>query len=252
MNRRTVRYTARRAFTLVEMLTASVLALFIAGLVLGAFRATATLWRRSEQRSDTAREARTAIDRMERDLAMVVPAFGGVAPLRLSHLPGTPPGERVYDALYALASLPDAGAGAISAIGYRCRWDAAARCYVLVRLFRDAEATLTALETAPETVFDDPSGAGEEPLARYVWDFEVRPCVKGEPASAFPNRAYPGALPAWVEIRFKVAGPLAVEKLASLPVTRETWENPDDPLFRRVIAPYQQTYVTRIRLPIGQ
>jgi len=244
----------QRAFTLVEMLTAGTISLLIVVLVLGAFRATATLWRESEQRLDTAREARAAIDQMERDLATLAPAFGGVAPLSLCHTPATPPEDRRQEALYALCTVsgPGGDAGAIVWVGYRCRWDARARCFGLVRLFRGGEPTLAALEAADPlgAAFDDP-GAEEEPLARYVWDFQVRPCEDGAAAPTFPGRTYPAAPPAWIEIRFKAIGPLAAEKLATLPITRETWEHPDDPLFLRFIAPYQQTYVTRIRLHTG-
>ncbi len=245
------------AFTLLELLAACTVTVVILAVALRLFGATVAIWRRSEQRTDTRREARAALDIMARDLGMTAaPSSPEDATLWLAHDPASLPEDRAAnEEVCALVTLPfgtGGPGGDLCAVGYRCVWDDAVRCYVLKRRFLDGGATLAALranaQSTPGTAPLFGSGAAvEEEVARYIWDLTLRPCAHGAPA-AYPEAACTGTLPGWIEIRFKALGPAGAQKLRSLSVTRATWKNPADPVYKVAIAPFQQQFVTRVPL----
>jgi type II secretory pathway pseudopilin PulG len=241
------RLRRNRAFTLIELLTACTIAVLVLTLALQIFSATTDLWQHSAQRSDTFREARAALDLMARDLRMTLPAEGAPM-LKIGY--ETPEEDRTYEEIYAITSLPDPGKPSLCGIGYRCVWDEDARCYVLKRSFREAGNILSAMEEASNdfTKLLSQTDAHEEEAARYIWDLTFRPCEEGAAAKIYPDRTYSNALPLWIEIRFKALGPTAAAKLGALPINRETWSKPADPLYAKHILPYQQQFSVRVRL----
>lgn len=255
----------RGGFTLLELAVATTLSLIVVGLILHLFSSVSTLWRYSEERIDTEREARAALDRIRRDLEHVVRlppiAPGDPSPevLRIGYTPSGTPESRSFEELQALVFLPNQGESDLCAVAYRCAWDEEARCYVLLRSLRGSNATLAALlappasAETPEEASDAPETTShEEPLARYIWDLTFRPILNGAPAPTYPDTAYSDPLPIAIEIRFNALGSLAIEKLKAFPITEETWRTPDDPLFTRLIAQHARAYVIRVPLHAGQ
>ncbi len=245
----------RAAFTLLELLAACSVTLLILTITLRVFSAATDLWRHSETRAETYREARAALDIMARDLRMTSPAPGAPM-LRLAYDPETSQEDRVNEEVYAMAALPNAGKGSLCAVGYRCVWNEETKCYVLKRLFRNSNDIFNGFKKAGGVDFSTLYSRAdaltnpdrEEEAARYIWDLTFRPCENGEVATAYPDKTYSEDLPLWIEIRFKALGPAAAAKLNTLPVTRETWTNPEDPLFKRLIHPFQQQFSMRVRL----
>ncbi len=223
----------------------------LAVLTTRAFHGATLVWERSTFRSEAYREGRAACEILWQDLGSLLPplAEGPALPLLvLDHPPDTPEADRANEALYAAVLAH--GTGEVGLVGYRVVWDAGAKVYALRRtLHRDGAAALASGSGSFASTYLAPAAAvEEETVAACVWDFTVRPETSGT-AGPFPATAYTADLPAWVEIRFKALGPAATRKLAGLPITRETWANPADPLFRRVILPHTETFF--IRVPLG-
>ncbi len=240
-----------RGFTLIELLVACCLTMMMVGLVLKAFSATATLWRRAEGRNDTFREARAALDIMARDLRMTaVAAQPGAPTLALDYNPATPEADRVNEEAYAITSQPNRGRSDLCTVGYYCVWDSLAHAYALRRCFKESDATFNGFKVPvaePWPIFSH-AGAAEEEVAGTVWDLTFRPCENGVVAGSYPRAVYSDTLPLWIEIRFKAMGASAAARLKSLPVTRETWQDPGGALYKTAILPFQQQFVVRVRL----
>ncbi|HWL54823.1 MAG TPA: hypothetical protein VNQ90_20440 [Chthoniobacteraceae bacterium] len=262
-------FHSRHGLTLLEILVATTISVVVIGLILQMFGSISTLWRRSEERIDTEREARAALDRIRRDLERVVrvPAIpsGDPSPeaLHLRAAPEDPSQPGAFEELEALVFLSNQGESDLCSVAYRCVWDTASRSYLLVRSLRDSNATLADLLDDSPTASDEEAGApaaaasaslapGEEPLARYVWNLTFRPVVDGIATTASTGAAYHDPLPSAIEIRFNALGSLAVEKLKDFPITEETWKTADDPLYLRLIAPHARAYLLRIPLRAGQ
>lgn len=255
--RRRLEKRCQCGFTLLELLAACTVTLVMISLVFRAFSSATFLWRHAEDQIDVFREARAAGNVMVRDLEMTAPAFDAGPPmLVIGYDPGTPPEDRVNEEVYAVSSLENMGKGDLCAVGYRCVWDSVAKSGTLLRLLRDSDATFAAFKNAAgavptfQTLYSRAAAPNvmEEEVARNVWDLTFRPCENGIPAAAYPDASYSDKLPEWIEIRFKTIGSRAAEKLQSLPVTRETWEKPGDPLFEKAIEPFLRSFVFRAKL----
>ncbi len=242
------------AFTLLELLVASVVTLIVVGLMLQLSSSSAAIWRRSEERTDTRREARAALERLQRDLETTA-RFTAAPTLRIGYDPVAPATDRVFEELYAIVSIPNAGKSDLCTVGYRAQWDAKAGCYVLLRGWRESNATHALL--VPATGNSTPAsplsrdGMVEEPLARYIWDLTFRPCVGTNAATAYPDTLYGPQLPAVIEIRFKALGAIGIERLGGHTLTPAIWSNPADPLYQSHIAPYAESWSLRVQLLAG-
>jgi type II secretory pathway pseudopilin PulG len=190
-----------RAFTLVELLIAAAITVVIVvmlGLMLGSLMTSAS---HASQRVDAFRDARAALQVMERDLSNLVPTQWDI---RTSPIPTPTPipitraaahfaldnvwqdPNDLYSAnngslnrqIFALIARKDAGSstsGDLCAVGYYCRWDT--NHYVLCRYFRDSATTIPAIQSfpgtyVPVTTLYTPSST-DEVLAAYVWNFNV-------------------------------------------------------------------------------
>jgi type II secretory pathway pseudopilin PulG len=196
-------------FTLVELLIATgvtVIIVVLLGTMLGSFLSTAS---RATQRIDAFREARAALQMMERDLSNLVRAqwnpdpFSNPAPLPCAASttsttsvtrpaayfaaapiwqdPNDPySGGNPNAQIFALISTKSAGsatAGDVCAVGYYCRWDG--NRYTLRRFFRDSAHTFSVLQSAASyalasDLYDlNAADARNDLLAAYVWNFKV-------------------------------------------------------------------------------
>lgn len=161
--------TGSRGFTLVEMIVALAVTSVLTVLMLRMFTDSSAIWKREDDRLDTFREARAALQLMARELATVNP-MPGVNPtlggteqfpvLALRYHPDTLEAEKTTPGnqqIYALASLPyqpkkDTKTGEIRdrgelrAIGYFCAWVQEKNCYVLRRQSADSDETFSRLQ----------------------------------------------------------------------------------------------------------
>jgi type II secretory pathway pseudopilin PulG len=269
-----------RAFTLVELLVTSVITLVIVGLVLQCFSLAQSSWRRNEQRIDTFRSARAALDVMARDLRAVAltptrvrqpgdaahtdaTALSGtsssVPSLVLDYALETPEADRFNEEAYALTLLPNSGKSSLCAVGYHSVWNDKAKVYSLRRLYRNSDATFgsfreAAFKSAGFPGFGDlysRKQAVSDELLGCAWDVSFRPSEGGEPAKLYPRKSYTTSLPSWVEIRFKAASPTAVQSLAAVNADRSLWRQPDSVLYKKHVFPHAQQFVLRVKLETG-
>jgi type II secretory pathway pseudopilin PulG len=248
-----------RAFTLVELLVAAgitVVIVVLLGSVLGSLLNTAA---RANQRIDAFREARAALQIIERDLSNLVrtqwnpdpfpsPAPSPCAASTISTNFVTRPAaylalENRYSdpaagnqQIYALVAVKAAGAvGDICAVGYYCRWEG--NRYTLRRFFRDSAHTFSVLQNAASYAADsdlydlNAPDARNDVLAAYVWGFKVAIYDAGgnlQPSTAYPcvcdqSATTPTLLPAAIEISFNAMSPQAARTLMSVSSSPADW-----------------------------
>ncbi len=263
--------SSRHGFTLVEMLVALAVTSLLTVLMLRMFTDSSTIWKQQEDRLDTFREARAALQLMARELASVNPAPELAADfpvLALQHHWETEEADKANGEVYALASVPNGGRGDWCAIGYFCGWDAKKSAYVLRRQFADSDDTFANLRTAlaagsPQagsmafrTLFARPGGShtateeATQDVASYIWDlqFAVPPLNPTATPAPYPQGASARALPEWVEIRFRALGLTAARKLEGQGLTRQMWFAKNNPTYQRLILPGEQQFISRVKL----
>src|SRR5437870_10336049 len=171
------------AFTLVELLIATgitVAMVLMLGWMLGSLMSTAS---HATQRVDAFRDARAALQVMERDLRNLV-RTQWTTPTQPQTLPTAYFAlDNIYTAdpvagnqqLYALVSAKTtASSGDVCAVGYYCRWDDQLHAYTLRRFFRQFSlADMQAWGSyAADSVLYVP-GASDAVLAAYVWNLKI-------------------------------------------------------------------------------
>jgi hypothetical protein len=105
-------------------------------------------------------------------------------------------------------------------------------------------------------LFARPQPVGdEEPIqdvAAFIWDLHFGvplPNPLGTtPPPPWPQGHFSRELPQWLEIRFKALGATAARKLEGQEISRETWFDPKASAYQRLILPYEQPFVTRVKL----
>src|SRR5436190_14827749 len=160
-------------FTLVELLIAAAITVVIVvmlGLMLGSLMSSAS---HASQRVDAFRDARAALQMMERDLSNLVRAQWNIQTSPVPTpvpVPVTRPAayfaldKRWQDAandpysdpangnanrqLFGLIATKSSAPGDMCAVGYYCRWDTQIRAYTLRRFFVDATATFNVFKSA--------------------------------------------------------------------------------------------------------
>jgi prepilin-type N-terminal cleavage/methylation domain-containing protein len=155
----------QRGFTLVELIVGLSVTSVLVVLMLGVFNDSSIVWQRNDEKLDTFREARAALQVMSRDLASVAPipktdatrdALGNLPAdvladfpvLALQPHPDGDPDDRVNEEIYALTSTPNLGTGNLCAVGYFCVWDSKKTAFALRRQFTNSDATFAYLARA--------------------------------------------------------------------------------------------------------
>jgi prepilin-type N-terminal cleavage/methylation domain-containing protein len=276
--------TRRAAFTLVEMMVALAVTGVLTVMMLRMFSDSSTIWKSEDDRLDTFREARAALQLMSRELATAIP-LPDAKPAGLDEFPvialrdmqsrSTPDlPANYYRKIYSLSSTPNSGQSDLCALGYFLEWepdiatdpaDTTAKvprsAFTLRRQMLESNATFALLKltlnaTAPvfgESAFSKlyrPTGTTTDTIASYVWDlqFALPPPVGGKTAPAPTNAYYGRELPQWIEIRFKALGANAARLLSGQTVGKELWSDPNDPKYVRLIMPHEQQFVSRVKL----
>ena len=190
--------SARAAFTLVELIVAMAATSVIVVLMLQLFSESSTLWQRNNDRLDTYREARAALQAMQRDFSALspIPMSGNTMTesedamvdfplLALQYHPASLEEDRQSgknQEFYGLVASRNSGKGATCAIGYFCQWDETHTAFALKRMVTESDTTYANLNeilkvnidpknpNAPRRPSKPPSAAFEQLYARIPVD----------------------------------------------------------------------------------
>ncbi len=274
--------TAQRGFTIVELLIAATITVLIVVLLGTMFGSLVSTTSRANQRTDSFRDARAALQMISRDLTNLVhpqwepdpfsvpaptvvpqPVTRPAAHLALKNIyqdPGT--GNQQ---VYALIAAKNGGNGDVCSVGYYCRWNDQGYGYSLRRFFRDSSTTYTTLfNTASfvsETVLYTPDALGTQPsamrddiLAQHVWNLKITAYdASGNVMNTYPyvcdsSAASSTQLPTALEISFLSMSPEAARTVISVKADSSVWMNTADPINQRLIRPNAHEFRTRIKL----
>lgn len=243
--------TCRCAFTLVELLVAISITVVIVVLLARVFTSAATQWQAADQRIDSFRDARAALQTIARDLSRADLTGGAdMLTLRDYDVSGT---VGFAKEAFAITPAPNSGKSDLCTVGYYLVWDGTNKAYHLKRLFRESDETETSLANATPkyaALFTKPTTAPEqarieEDIATYVWDLRFSPGTLSDIEAPTAN---PSIKWQWVEVRFKAMSAAAARKLAGMSVSQTIWDDPTTADYRRLILPSEQQFVTRIKL----
>jgi type II secretory pathway pseudopilin PulG len=281
MIRQTSRYNG---FTILELLIAAgittVIVVFL-GVMFGSLSTTAA---RANQRVDAFREARAAIQLMERDFAALVRAPGTAYFASDGDLSnGNGSQARHLCALISLKNKPAGNpapiASDVCSVAYYCGWDGALKSYRLHRYFRDSAATFNNIQTAFSKSSPAYAGVGnlyqlgtDDVVAGNCWNLVVtaydasgnvlnpQPYPNGGQTTGLyvcdPSAGATGALPAAIEVSFKAMSANAARAAVTAGAGPDAWMAPDETgastqdkqLYNRLIAPHVYQFRTRITL----
>jgi type II secretory pathway pseudopilin PulG len=248
-------------FTLAELLIATgvtAIIVVLLGTMLGSVLNTAS---RANQRVEAFRDARAALQMMERDLSNLVRAqwnpdpFTSPTPLpcaasTTSTTSVTRPAayfalKNIYadpaagnQQIYGLVAVkatgsPTPSVGDVCAVGYYCRWDG--NRYTLRRFFRDSTHTFSVLQNAGSYAADsalydlNAADARNDLIAAYVWNFTVAVYdSNGNRYTTYPcvcdqSATSPRMLPAAIEISFNALSPQAARTVMSVSSSPADW-----------------------------
>jgi len=270
------------AFTLVELLIATgitVAMVLMLGLMLGSLMGNAS---HATTRVDAFRDARAALQMIERDLRNLVRTqwspdpFSSPAPTPGTVKPLTLPAayfalDNIYtdpaagnQQLYALvAAKTTASSGDVCAVGYYCRWDPQLHAYSLRRFFRSSTITFAVMKEAAaanyatdRALYDlSALDVKNDVLAAYVWNLKITmynssgAVINTYPYVCDPNATTPQALPAAIEISFNAMSPQAAQAMMSVSSSPNDWMDTTTQNYQRLIAPHAYQFRSRINLP---
>ncbi len=213
------------AFTLVELLIATgitVAMVLMLGLMLGSLMSSAS---HATERVDAFRDARAALQTIERDLRNLVPTQWDV---RTSPIPTPTPVPITRAAAYF--ALKDIYADPATAGNHN------QQLYALV------------------SVLYGPA-ASDAVMAAYVWNLKITMYNSGGavintyPYICDPNATTPNSLPAAIEIAFNAMSPQAARTVMSVSSSANDWMDTTTPNYQRLIAPHAYQFRSRINLP---
>jgi type II secretory pathway pseudopilin PulG len=273
-----------RGFTLAELLIATGVTagiVLMLGWMLGALMGTAS---HANARVDAFRDARAALQFMERDLrnllrtqwnpdpftnptplpcqASTVSTTGVTLPAAYFALDSTRYTDPATTSnrnqqLYALiADRTSSSSGDVCAVGYYCRWDDQTHSYSLRRSFR--QFSLTDMQSwgtyAGESVLYAPS-ANDPVLAAYVWNVKITlydaagTQYTTDPCICDFSATSPRQLPAAIEISFNAMSPQAARTVMSVSSAPNDWMDTTTQNYQRLILPNAYQFRSRINLP---
>src|SRR5438270_9449029 len=129
---------ARDGFTLTARLIAAAITTSIVVMLGWMFGSLANTSSRANQRIDAFRDARAAIQTIQRDMANLVHATPTAYLALVDLYPDPNTASTKNQQLYGLMAAKNRGLGDLCAVGYYCRWDATKNNYSLCRYFADS------------------------------------------------------------------------------------------------------------------
>lgn len=278
------RGNSQRGFTIAELLIASTITVVIVvmlGTMFGSITKTAS---RASQRTDAFRDARAALQMMERDLSDLVhasPAAYFTATTGATIYADPNSATKKNHQLYVLCAVknqppgnPAPVAGDMCALGYYCRWETNSSGqqgrYILRRHFRDSDSVFRAFQSngvgnyMPPTNPGNPSASlytpssSDDVLASYVWNLQITVYkADGTVDTTYPSvtdtltvtdpSGSSAALPAAIEISFNAMSPEAARAIMSVSSDPKDWMDSTSPNYTRLIAPNAYEFRTRIK-----
>ena len=274
--------TAKGGFTIVELLIAATITVLIVVMLGTMFGSLSTTASRANQRTDTFRDARAALQMMSRDLTNLVhpqwePDPFSVPPPTGPSQPLTRPAahlalKNIYQdpasgnqQVYGLIAAKNSGKGDLCSVGYYCRWNDQGYGYSLRRFFRDSDTTYTTLSSTASYVSDavlyTPDAIGtaanamrDDVLAQHVWNLKVTAydasgaVISGYPYVCDSSSASATQVPKALEISFWAMSPEAARTVIAVKADANTWMNESDSTYQRLIKPHAHEFRTRIEL----
>ncbi len=230
----------RNAFTIAELLIAIVVTLILVGILFRVFAAAAGQWQNADQRIDTFRDARAALQIMTRDLSRA-DINGNAQMLTLTDFFTVSPNPQFAKEAYAITPITNSGKSDLCTVGYYCAYDTVTHAYSLKRLFKSSDATYTSLATASPNftaIFQKDTPTADEVAAAYVWDLQFHPGVGKNLVDAATT---PSTQWNWMEIRFKSMSTASGRKIRNTPVDLSTWFDATSSLYKTFILPLRTT-----------
>ena len=248
---------------MVELLIATgitVAMVLMLGWMLGSLMSSAS---HTTERVDAFRDARAALQVMQRDLRNLVrtqwttptqPQTLPTAYFALHNIYTDPVAGNQQ--LYALVSAKTtASSGDVCAVGYYCQWDNQLHAYTLRRFFREfslADMQAWGSYAADSALYDlNALGAKNDVLAAYVWNLKITMYDSGGavintyPYICDPDATTPKTLPAAIEISFNAMSPQAARTVMSVTSDPSVWMNMD----ANLVKPHAYQFRSRINLP---
>jgi hypothetical protein len=242
------------------------------GLMLGSLMSSAS---HATERVDAFRDARAALQMIERDMRNLVRTQWNPDPFSTpAPTPGTPQPVTKPSAYFAAKNISDPtggnqelyaliadqttpSSGDVCAVGYYCRWEGDR--YTLRRFFQGAAQTLAVMQGGGGSYVSDarlytPSQS-DPVLAAYVWNFKVTmydatgAAINTYPYICDPSATTPLRLPAALEISFNAMSPQAARTVMSVSSSPSDWMDTTTQTYQRVIAPHAYQFRSRINLP---
>ena len=220
--------------------------LILVGILFRVFAAAASQWQAADQRIDTFRDARAALQIMTRDLSRA-DINGNTQMLTLSDIYSVPNPPFAKEA-YAITPIPNTGKSDLCTVGYYCSYDATTHAYSLETLSKTALPLSTRSPLRHPTlpaIFEKNNPDPDEIVAAYVWDLQFHPGIgKDLVAPSTSSSQW-----TWLEIRFKSMSTASGRKIRNTPIDLSTWFDATSPLYMTHILPYEQQFVGRTRPP---
>jgi type II secretory pathway pseudopilin PulG len=257
-------------FTIAELLVAAFITIGMVVLLASIFTSMSSTASRATRRTDAFRDARAALQMMERDLTGLV-AAKQTAYFALdkrwqdgndtySNSSSGNPNRQLF-ALIASRNKPAGVAanaiGDVCAVGYYCKWEN--NRYTLRRFFLNSVATYNRivpqlsggnLSYTSASVLYTP-GATDDLLATHVWNLQFTPYKSdGSVDTTYPLVMNPSSsaaqMPAALEISFNAMSPSAGKTVASIAKNPSDWMDPQAANYTKLVAPNSYEFRTRL------
>ncbi|MGZ4982479.1 MAG: PulJ/GspJ family protein [Chthoniobacterales bacterium] len=262
-------------FTLVELMVAASISILIVVMLGSMFASLMGTTSRSNQRIDAFRDARAALQMMERDLAGLNPAkqtayfaldkiWQDTSNDKYSNPSDPAPNRQLFALIIARnpTASPTPIPGDLCAVGYYCQWDKTKHCYTLRRYFKDSFTTYKAIKsqvvngglnyTGKAALFTP--GINDDLLASYIWNLNIRVFKADgtEDTTTYPLVIDPSQpnviLPAAIEVSFFAMSPQAARTVTAVSSNPSDWMDTTSSVYTRLIKPNVYEFHTRIDL----
>ncbi len=242
------------AFTILEILVAVAVLGMLLVLLLNIVQSAATLWRNSENRMETYREARAAMQVISRDLNNLLPSTNTTHFIFSTN-------QLAFLALMPRDSQLDTSLGDVCTVGYLFAYDNKSpvaaddgrQSYNLYRYFVESNDTFTNLSQGSDLFPDfDPSTNRSEILARNIASFKVNYFTTNN-AGDFTTwtQSVASPMPDLVEIRITAVNNERTMRFSPRNASAEwvDFSQPDNDIDLADYRKHTKTFTTRIPLP---
>jgi prepilin-type N-terminal cleavage/methylation domain len=228
---------ACRAFTLLELLVSMGVLAMLLVIMLSIVDSATRMWRQSENRVDSYREARAALNVIAADLAAIC-ISDDTNHFRIL-------GENAMEFLTAVSpDYQDGGSNSnVCHVGYTWKYARAnplqvnsSEGYNLFRSFRSSNDTVNNIKNGTP-----PQAGTEELLARNIVDFRIAAFTLNENGTRSPFQQSPDRpMPDVIEISLTALNNDVAQRFR----TRSDWENPNSETRKQ----WERTFTTRVRI----